>query len=367
MGTAKKVGPRLRVWISRSEWSPVGRRRGARRGLRRAGLALVVLTVFMVFWAGRAAAASEGFGPFPVRNFQAFQQLVLGMPGDRATVLKPQEWDLRVELAETASVYREQTPQITAVVKFETLRSGVFFRYGLTERLEIGAELPILYRSRGFLEGAITQVERLTTGVAPVRAGFKDASFAFNITRNGGPLFKGADDHVGLGDMTLSGKYQVMKQEFGLPAVSLRFALKLPTGDEDRTFGSGRTDLGVGLAVDKALSERWMLYGNLNGILPTGRVAGLEVGPMLTGLAAVEYRWSPTFSLVAQLEGYTSPFRNTGTAFLDKGVTEGTLGFSYLASDRYLWQVYGVENIDYPTGSAADFTLATVLTYRFRQ
>lgn len=367
MDIAKKVGPHSRVWISRSEWAPVGSRHGARLGRRRAGLALLVLALFMVFGAGHAAAAGEGLGPFPVRNFQAFQQLVLGMPGDRATVLKPQEWDLRVELAETASAYREQTPQITAAVKFETLRSGIFFRYGLTERLEVGAELPIFYRSRGFLEGAINQVERLTTGVAPVRAGFKDTSFAFNVTRNGGPLFKGADDHVGLGDMTLSGKYQVMTQEFGLPAVSLRFALKLPTGDEGRTFGSGRTDLGVGIAVDKALSERWILYGNLNGILPTGRVAGLGVGPMLTGLAAAEYRWSPTFSLVAQFEGYSSPYRNTGADFLDNGVTEVTLGFSYLASDRYFWQVYGVENIDFPKGSAADFTLATVLTYRFRQ
>lgn len=31
---------------------------------------------------------AEGFGPFPVRNFQALDQLVLAMPGDRAAVLK---------------------------------------------------------------------------------------------------------------------------------------------------------------------------------------------------------------------------------------------------------------------------------------
>jgi hypothetical protein len=30
-----------------------------------------------------------------------------------------------------------------------------------------------------------------------------------------------------------------------------------------------------------------------------------------------------------------------------------------------LWQVYGVENLDFIRGSAADFTLSTVLTYRF--
>ena len=33
--------------------------------------------------------AAEGIGPFPVRNFNPLQQLVLNMPGDRAVVLKP--------------------------------------------------------------------------------------------------------------------------------------------------------------------------------------------------------------------------------------------------------------------------------------
>jgi hypothetical protein len=31
-----------------------------------------------------------------------------------------------------------------------------------------------------------------------------------------------------------------------------------------------------------------------------------------------------------------------------------------------LWQLYGIENLDFITGSAADFTVSTVVTYRFR-
>jgi hypothetical protein len=50
---------------------------------------------------------------------------------------------------------------------------------------------------------------------------------------------------------------------------------------------------------------------------------------------------------------------------LDKGVTESAAGFSYRVSRALLWQVYGVENLDFITGSAADFTISTVLTYRF--
>jgi hypothetical protein len=89
---------------------------------------------------------AEGFGPFPVRNFQAFQQLVLSLPGDRATVVKPGTLDVRLELAETASIYNDSSPQSNVVVKFETLRSGLFLRYGATDRLELGLEVPVLYR-----------------------------------------------------------------------------------------------------------------------------------------------------------------------------------------------------------------------------
>ena len=50
---------------------------------------------------------------------------------------------------------------------------------------------------------------------------------------------------------------------------------------------------------------------------------------------------------------------------LDKGVTEAVGGFSYRLRPNVLWQVYGVENLDFIRGSAADFTLSTVVTYRF--
>jgi hypothetical protein len=76
----------------------------------------------------------EGFGPFPVRNFQPIQQLVLSMPGDRAAVLKKGVLDVRLELAETASTFRDEVPQASVTMKFKTLRSGLFFRYGATAR-----------------------------------------------------------------------------------------------------------------------------------------------------------------------------------------------------------------------------------------
>lgn len=308
---------------------------------------------------------ADGFGPFPVRNFHPIQQLALNMPGDRAAVLKQGTLDVRLEMAETASIYREVSDQANATVKFETLRSGLFLRYGATDRLELAVEVPALYRYHGFMEGLITATERATTGLAPARNALGKTNYVFDLSRGGQSVINGRQGAVGLGDSTLMAKYQVLKEDASVPALSIRTAVKLPTGDEDQFFGSGSPDFGLGLAAEKSYDGRWIVYGNLNGVFPTGSIAGMPLQPTISGLVAVEYLWSDNLSLTAQFDYYSPPFHGVGLRVLDKGVTELAVGFSYRLTKSLLWQAYGVENTDLITGSAADFTLSTLLTYRF--
>jgi len=308
---------------------------------------------------------AEGFGPFPVRNFQAFQQMVLSLPGDRAAVVKPGTLDMRLELAETASIYNDNSPPINVTVKFETLRSGLFLRYGATDKLELGLEVPVLYRYQGFMNGAITATERATTGLNPARAALKNSDFVFNVNRNGQTIMNGGPGAMGLGDTTLMSKYQLLMEGAAMPAVSLRGAVKLPTGNQADFFGSGSPDFGLGLAVEKLVAGRWMLYANMTGVVPTGTIAGFGLQPTFSGLAAIEYLWSENLSITTHFDYYSSPFHGTGAQTFDQGVTESVLGFSYRVLPHFLWQMYAVENLDFITGSAADFTLSTVFTYRF--
>ena len=170
---------------------------------------------------------------------------------------------------------------------------------------------------------------------------------------------------MGLGDTTLMSKYQLLTEGAAAPAVSLRGAVKLPTGDQAAFFGSGSPDFGLGLAVEKLVAGRWLLYANLTGVLPTGTIAGLGLRPTLSGLAAIEYLWSENLSITTHFDYYSSPFSGTGLAAFDQGITEAVAGFSYRVVPHFLWQLYAVENLDFITGSAPDFTLSTVLTYRF--
>ena len=326
---------------------------------------VVFLALILSIFLQPVSVGAEGFGPFPVRNFQAFQQMVLSLPGDRAAVVKPGTLDVRLELAETSSIYNENSSQINVNVKFETLRSGLFLRYGATEKVELGLEVPVLYRYEGFMNGAITAAERATTGLNPARDALKNNNFLFNVTRNGQTIMSGGPGALGLGDTILMSKYQFLMEGATIPAVSLRGAVKLPTGNQADFFGSGSPDFGLGLAVEKLVAGRWMLYANMTGVVPTGTIAGLGLQPTFSGLAAIEYLWSENLSITTHFDYYSSPFHGTGANAFDQGVTESVLGFNYRVAPHFLWQVYAVENLDFIKGSAADFTLSTVFTYRF--
>ncbi len=329
---------------------------------------IVVSTLGVVVGMVATALAEDGFGPFPVRNFQPIQLQFLGMFGDRARVLEKGQVSIRVELAETAAIFNEYNlsyPTSSAVMKFETLRTGILWRYGVTDRFEMALELPILYRYEGFLEGAIEWVEEWSVGLNPARDQLRNVPYAYDVQRGGQTLFAGSKGALGFGDLSLMSKYQVLGERDRVPALSLRLGLKLPTGDVDEVYGSGHVDVGAGVALEKKLAQRWILYANVNGIFPTGTVSGLPLKPFFSGILALEYLWSPAFSVVAHLDYYDTPFSDTGLKLLDLGASEVVVGFNYRIRWSLLWQVYGVENLDFPQDSAADFTLATTLTYRF--
>ena len=143
MDSVRREGRSSPDWTSPTNAAPFDRWR--RDGARRAVLGALAAALCL----HPSQAPAEGFGPFPVRNFNPLQQLVLNMPADRAAVLSQGTLDIRLELAETAAVYSELPANASAQMKFETLRTGLFLRYGVTSKLEVGFELPFLYRYTG--------------------------------------------------------------------------------------------------------------------------------------------------------------------------------------------------------------------------
>jgi hypothetical protein len=326
--------------------------------------------VAMLLWSAGAAWSADiyvGQGLVPVRNFQPIQGLSLQMAGESAIPLKKDELAVRAHFAETSTILREVTPTTNAVLKFGQLRSVLDLRYGAMDNLEVGVELASLYRHSTGLDGLITGMERLFDKYAPIRQQLRNSGYAYVLNRNGRTLLNGRDDLIGLTDAVLQVKSLLVEEGKYVPAIALRLALKVPVGSQSLVFGTGVADLGVGLAFQKTVWNRVGLYVNANEILPTGHYLGLPLRSYFTSVTGVEFMITPKFSVTGQFDYYQSPFGNTGSRILDRGVTEAVLAFGYRFTPNFLWQIYGVENLDFIRDSAADLTLATAFTYRAPQ
>lgn len=180
----------------------------------------------------------------------------------------------------------------------------------------------------GFMGGLITQTERLTSGLSPARAALSNTHFAFQVLHNGHTVMAGGPGASGQGLRCSSPSIKFLTETASIPAVSLRGAVKLPTGNQAEFFGSGSPDFGLGLQVEKLVAGRFVLEADFDGVLPSGSIAGFSLQPTISAMAVAEYLWSENLSITAHFDFYSTPFHGTGPDVFDKGVTETFLGFS---------------------------------------
>lgn len=91
---------------------------------------------------------------------------------------------------------------------------------------------------------------------------------------NGIPEFSDS----GIGDITVSGKYRVINEAGGIPAIALYGLVSFPNGDEKIGLGSGSTDFTLGGILTKHIGPI-NLYGNV-GFFISGYKAG-DPNPLL--------------------------------------------------------------------------------------
>jgi len=316
----------------------------------------------------RADEMAAGGGPFPNRNYNPVQLLFLSFPAEKATTLSRGSYRVNFEFSESNTLLVETTSRVDAFLKFETFRAAWRIAYGLTPRSEVGLEIPMYHRNGGLLDPFIMNMEDAFKHLSLERNRYAERSFGgYTIRRDGETILSGEDHQYGLGDMVLSGKTRIFEEGPGFPAVTLRGAVKFPTGNFDKAFGSGRPDLGIGLVLEKQPFSRWIFYFNQSVVAPGGHFgrAELILVPIYSAALTAEFMVTRSFSIVGQADAYSTPFRGTGASLLDHGVTEAVLGVNYRTRSRTLWQLFGIENFVEPVGAAADFTLGTQIAAEF--
>jgi len=131
----------------------------------------------------------------------------------------------------------------------ETTRLAFTYRYGLSDKVDIGIEVPYVWHQAGNLDSFVDSWHdflRFPGGGA--RANREQNQLEFFYADAQTTLVNMSNDADGVSDIRLLAGWQLSKSERRNTA--LRFSIKLPTGDSDELLGSGGTDISLGLASD---------------------------------------------------------------------------------------------------------------------
>jgi hypothetical protein len=114
-------------------------------------------------------------------------------------------------------------------LKIKTDTTALLFNYGLTNRWDVGAAVPIVHVSMD--AGVFARVDRVATGTTPIHVFPGSNPDSSSQTTSGSAS--------GIGDIVLRTKYRLMKATGGGLAAGLD--LRVPSGNEEDLLGLGTT------------------------------------------------------------------------------------------------------------------------------
>ena len=300
----------------------------------------------------------EGHGPLPVDRAGVGRAAAL--PGEGASVLFPGERRFELLLVAANFVNEESNDAGSIEQNYEThtaalgLRQGI--RAGPLPAMELGAQVQVHRRDRGFLDGFIEGFERnfaKATGHEesenPNRQGPEKVRPGYRVEKDGRTLRSQPGNGAAIGDVRLTAKAGLLGRAPEGLRLALRLALNLGTGPAGYSRGSY---LGMGAGVRMAFSRWLSSHLDLRVSAPLGKKddLGLPLRPVAFGsTTGLEFRLGSATSLGLQVDTQSSPYRKTGLASLDSHYGGFSIGMGRdldLGGPRLLLQAYGRENFE---------------------
>lgn len=243
----------------------------------------------------------------------------------------------------------------------EITEVNLHYRRKLSDSVEVGIDVPLLQFHNGFMDDFL-ETYHDAFGFADYGRSFRPKNeFLYEVKRNGMLIIKGEEGHFGLGDVRISLKKAILKNN---PAVSIGADIEFPTGNAKKGYGSGNIDAGIFVQMDKKLSENINTYYNIGVVFP-GDLKAYETVKMKEFIhagAGIEAEVWENFSLLTQLFFQTSPYPSTKIAPVDRNAVLLSFGGRYVSGYNSL-EVSLTE--DPSTSGAPDFTLGLSIKIKF--
>jgi len=163
--------------------------------------------------------------------------------------------------------------------------------------------------------------------------------------------FRESEDTDGIGDMSVTSKYNFLDKGGGLPSLALSFSIKTETGNGEKNLGTSEVDYGLNGIMSKEIG-RYILHLNLGYTL----VGDPGQDTVSYGLA-MEYAIDERINIVTEVLGET-----VGDGDFDDNPFSGLLGLNYALSEIVTFDCgTGYEISD----ASSDYTIVAGLTLGF--
>ncbi len=256
---------------------------------------------------------AAGLDVFELRNQHPFMHIYGLPPLQQAMLLERDSSNYAVVLSIVNNAEIKDTETESIVLDGESYFADFKYRRRVHERLEIGVDVPLVKHSSGFLDRMIYDWHDFW-GISNSKREGPHNQLDYRYENNGFVRQDISTPSVGVGDVQLSAAVPLVAGgEAGSRHVSVRFNVKLPTGDSGDVHGSGAVDAALGIYAQ----DSWQLFGRELACLGFAGLLGLGDGDLLAdqqrtavpygGLAAT---WHATarFGIAAQLQAQGSYF-----------------------------------------------------------
>jgi len=318
-------------------------------------LSIAAVTAMLFLAASGFAGAFEG--PLQVKNY--FPLFMNSYSPRLETALPEQSFSAGFSYTSVFLQRQSAAWKVDMDMELAELRLG--YRHKLGDSWELSAEVPVLNLNRGFMDDMLGDFHRALGLPNYGREQRPKNEFLYEVRKDGLLLLRGRDGGTGLGDIRVSAKKMLLKDD---PVLSVAAGIELPTGDPHKGYGNGSVDAGLTVLLNKGLSEGIMSYVNAGVIFPGNIKAeqSIDLRNSFFGGFGLEAMVSQHLGLLGQLMFQSSPFPKTGIGNVDRVGMLAAFGARY-TSGKDSFELSMTE--DPNTAGAPDFTVNISYKRRF--
>jgi len=296
-------------------------------------------------------------GPLPERSNGPVAQTFMVLRPRSAAITAIGDVDLRVQSA-YSSIFEVGEGTLGSVsFDGELWRTSAALRTGIGPSTDLEIEVPVLFATSGFLDVFIETWHSILGLPDSGRETRPQFDYDMRVEAGGVEAYSLEGDRLGLCDVPIVVTHCIVDARGASPAVFVQGALELPTGSEERGFGNGAIDWGLGVGIESDLGD-WIVGGGLGWTdrqQPSSFArAGLDADDSVAAHASAEWRAQDSWSVLLGLRFENAVTESLEIEELSGEVLELDMGVAIDGCGATRWFVGFSE--DLISASGPDFT-----------